>query len=179
MSHRPSWDEYFLSLAKLAATRSTCRAVAVGAVIVKDRQVLATGYNGPPAGFAHCTELGHCYVGVPRCDSDQAFTSRAAHAEMNAIAMAARKGIAVEGATMYTTLEPCLSCTKLILAAGLVQVFYEVGLSYDRARAAFVEELAIPILPLQLSPAATQRAVDLIQSPTSYKLPPDPVGYAG
>lgn len=174
MSNRPSWDEYFMSLAKLAATRSTCRAVAVGAIVVKDRQVLATGYNGPPAGFAHCSELGYCYEGVPRCDSDQSYTSRASHAEMNAIAMAARKGISVEGATMYTTLEPCLNCTKLILAAGLVQVFYEVGLSYDRARAAFVRELSIPIKPLQLSTAAIARAVHLIQTPTSLKLPLDP-----
>ncbi|WP_218080452.1 TIGR01548 family HAD-type hydrolase [Anthocerotibacter panamensis] len=177
MSQRPSWDEYFMSLAKLAATRSTCRAVSVGAVIVKDRQVLATGYNGPPRGFAHCTELGYCYVGVARCDLDQSYTSRASHAEANAIAMAARKGISVEGATMYTTLEPCLSCTKLILAAGLVQVFYEEGLTWHKSRATFAQEMPIPITALKLSTTAVERAVAFLEQPTSLKNPSDPPGY--
>jgi dCMP deaminase len=171
MGERPTWDEYFMSLAKLAATRSTCRAVAVGAVLVKDRQILATGYNGPPAGFAHCTEQGYCYVGVPRCDSDQSYTSRASHAEANAIATAARKGIPVDGATIYTTLEPCLNCTKLILAAGIVQVFYEEGLSCDRARETFVQEVKIPISKLALSASASQRAVHYLENITSLKKP--------
>lgn len=162
-----------MSLAKLAATRSTCRAVAVGAVIVKDRQILATGYNGPPAGLAHCTEQGYCYVGVARCDLDQSYTSRASHAEANAIATAARKGIAVEGATMYTTLEPCLNCTKLILAAGIVQVFYEEGLSYNLARVTFLKEIQIPITPLPISVQATQRAMAYLEGVTSLKKPWD------
>ncbi len=170
---RPSWDEYFMMLAKLAATRSTCRAVAVGTVIVKDRQILATGYNGPPAGFAHCTELGYCYEGVARCDQDQAYTSRATHAEANAIATAARKGIAVAGATLYTTLEPCLSCTKLILAAGISQVFYEEGLRTDSTRAQFCQEVHIPITPLALSAPTLARAVQYLTQPTSLKKPPD------
>jgi dCMP deaminase len=173
MHQRPSWDEYFMSLAKLAATRSTCRAVAVGAVIVKDRQVLATGYNGPPAGFSHCTELGYCYEGVSRCDQDQSYTSRATHAEANAVATAARRGIAVAGATLYTTLEPCLNCTKLILAAGIAQVFYEEGLSWDRGRAQFVQEVQIPILPLRLSENAQARATHYLASITSLKHPRD------
>ena len=83
---RPSWHEYFLMLAKLAATRSTCLAFPVGAVIVKNKQILATGYNGSPAGSAHCTEQGYCYPGLSSCDASKTMPSRAVHAEANAIA---------------------------------------------------------------------------------------------
>ena len=84
--HRPNWDEYFLMLAKLAATRSTCLAFPVGAVIVKNRQILATGYNGSPSGSAHCTTQGFCYPGLSSCDASKILPSRAVHAEANAIA---------------------------------------------------------------------------------------------
>jgi dCMP deaminase len=132
-------------LAKLAATRSTCRAAAVGAVVVKDKQVLATGYNGPPAGAHHCTDMGYCYEGISRCDADQAYPSRSSHAEANAIAMAAKKGISVDGATIYATLEPCLSCLKLIIASGIKEIYFEVPLALRTdgqgfAKAALVNE---------------------------------------
>jgi dCMP deaminase len=112
-------------LAKLAATRSTCLAFPVGAVIVKNKQVVATGYNGPPSGSTHCTTQGFCYPGLSSCDESKAMPSRAVHAEANAIAQAAKHGIATDGACIYVTLEPCLSCLKLIISAGIQEVFYE------------------------------------------------------
>ncbi|WP_069790957.1 deoxycytidylate deaminase [Cyanobacterium sp. IPPAS B-1200] len=125
--NRPSWDEYFMLMAKLAATRSTCLAFPVGAVIVKNRQVLATGYNGPPSGSVHCTAQGFCYEGLSSCDASKDLPSRAVHAEANAIARAARHGISTQGATIYVTLEPCISCLKLIISAGIREVFYETN----------------------------------------------------
>ena len=121
---RPTWHEYFIMMAKLAATRSTCLAFPVGAVIVKDRQVLATGYNGSPSGSAHCTAQGFCYPGLDSCDSPSGLPSRAIHAEANAIAQAAKHGISTHGASIYVTLEPCLYCLKLIISAGIREVFY-------------------------------------------------------
>ena len=102
---RPNWDEYFLMLAKLAATRSTCLAFPVGAVIVKNKQVLATGYNGSPSGTVHCTAQGYCYPRLlSSCDASQDFPSRAVHAEANAIAQAAKHGISTDGGSIYITL---------------------------------------------------------------------------
>ncbi len=158
---RPSWDEYFLMMAKLAATRSTCLAFPVGAVIVKNRQVLATGYNGPPSGSPHCIAQGLCYPGLSSCDASRSLPSRAVHAEANAIAQAAKHGIATEGAFIYVTLEPCLSCLKLLISAGIRQVFFETP--FDRSshipvRDSFIEQGLIQMHQIQLSAATAQRA---------------------
>jgi dCMP deaminase len=130
---RQSWDQYFIKLAQVAATRSTCLATPVGAVIVRNNRILATGYNSPPSGDVHCTEQGHCYVvempqsnvnlAVGKC-SESSLPSRAIHAEVNAIGQAARHGIAVEGAIIYVTLQPCLNCLKACMAAGISEVRY-------------------------------------------------------
>jgi len=125
---RPTWDRYFMAIASLAATRSTCLATPVGAVIVRDNQIVSTGYNGVPSGSAHCTDRGFCYEGSDRCDKSS-LPSRAIHAEANAIAQAAKNGIKTEGAKIYVTMEPCLSCLKLIIAAGIKEVFY--GTSFN------------------------------------------------
>lgn len=122
---RPSWNEYFFQIAELVASRSTCLTIAVGAAIVKDRQILATGYNGVPPGEPHCTELGHCYDQLSQCGTDSLLPSRAIHAETNAIAQAAKYGISIQRATMYVTHEPCLVCLKLIVASGISQVVYQ------------------------------------------------------
>jgi dCMP deaminase len=124
-SIRPTWNEYFMSIAKLAATRSTCISLQVGAVIVKDNQIVATGYNGPGSGSTHCTEQGYCYKGLLKCTDSSSLPSRATHAEANAIAQAAKHGIATSGATIYVTSEPCVTCLKLIIAAGIKTVYYE------------------------------------------------------
>lgn len=125
---RPSWDEYFMLLAKLAATRSTCYSRPVGAVIARDKRVLATGYNGAPPGTWHCIDKAECYWRQPEHHVpgvDPRELSRAIHAEMNAIAHAARNGISIAGATLYTTLSPCTNCFKALISAGIVKVNYE------------------------------------------------------
>lgn len=166
---RPSWDEYFLLMAKLAATRSTCLAFPVGAVIVKDRQVLATGYNGSPSGSAHCTSQGYCYDGVNNC-AESKLPSRAVHAEANAIAQAARHGIATDGATIYVTLEPCLSCLKLIISAGIREVFYETSFnSGEKAlvRDAFIKEGLVSLKQIEISEQISQKSAIFLSQPTS------------
>lgn len=115
-----------MQMAHYAATRSTCISRQVGAVIVKDKQIIATGYNGPASGLPHCSEQGFCYDGVPECGPSP-LPSRAVHAEANAIAQAARYGIATDGATLYVTLEPCLTCLKLVVSAGIRRVYYAEG----------------------------------------------------
>lgn len=169
-SQRPSWDEYFLMLAKLAATRSTCLAFPVGAVIVKNRQVLATGYNGSPSGSAHCTAQGFCYPGLSSCDASKAMPSRAVHAEANAIAQAAKHGIATDGASIYVTLEPCLSCLKLIISAGIGEVFYETAFNKGESllvRDSFIQDGLVTLTQIPLSEATAKRAALFLLNPTS------------
>lgn len=167
---RPTWDEYFLMLAKLAATRSTCIAFPVGAVIVKNKQVVATGYNGSPSGSAHCTAQGYCYPGLSSCDANKTMPSRAVHAESNAIAQAAKHGTATEDASIYVTLEPCLSCLKLIISAGIQEVFYETTFnSGEKAlvRDSFVKEGLVTLKQIHLSEKTAQRAALFLLNPTS------------
>lgn len=121
---RISWDEYFMQLAELASTRSTCLASPVGAVIVRNNEVISTGYNSPPSGAEHCTDRGECYPGVPLCSASTQ-PSRAIHAEANAIALAAKNQHGTNKATIYVTLEPCLNCLKLLLGAGIEEVVYK------------------------------------------------------
>ncbi len=167
---RPTWDEYFLMLAKLAATRSTCLAFPVGAVIVKNKQVVATGYNGSPSGSAHCTTQGYCYPGLSSCDASKILPSRAVHAEANAIAQAAKYGISTDGSSIYVTLEPCLSCLKLIISAGIKEVFYETSFnSGEKAlvRDSFVNEGLVTIKQVQLSENIAKKAASFLLSSIS------------
>lgn len=130
--NRPSWHEYFLLIAKIVSTRSTCNSRPTGAVIVKSNHILATGYNGAMPGATHCIDQPdvdgqpYCFrrmSGVP--DIDKYNFCKASHAEANAIAQAARYGISIEGATLYTTLAPCYVCLKLIATARVRAVYYE------------------------------------------------------
>jgi dCMP deaminase len=115
---RPSWDAYFCAITRAVATRATCSRKAVGAVLVKNKLILATGYNGAPAGLRHCDHSGGADLLNGHC-------ARSTHAEQNAIVQAARHGISVDGATLYCTNNPCLNCTKLLINAGVVRVVYE------------------------------------------------------
>ena len=167
---RPTWDEYFLMIAKLAATRSTCLAFPVGAVIVKDRQVLATGYNGSPSGTAHCTLQGYCYPGLSSCDASKTMPSRAVHAEANAIAQAAKHGISTNNASIYVTLEPCLSCLKLIISAGIKEVFYETPFNSGDSilvRDAFIKDGLVYLQQINLAQDTAQRAATFLLNSTS------------
>jgi dCMP deaminase len=167
---RPTWDEYFLMLAKLTATRSTCLAFPVGAVIVKDRQVLATGYNGSPSGSVHCTAQGFCYPGLSSCDASRTMPSRAIHAEANAIAQAAKHGICTSGATIYVTLEPCVSCLKLIISTGIREIFYETDFNFGDAllvRDSFLHDGLVTLTKIRLSEETATRAAFSLLNPTS------------
>jgi dCMP deaminase len=119
---RPSWDEYFMGIAELAATRSTCLRRQVGAVIVKDKKILATGYNGAPSGLKHCLDIG-CLrekMGIPSGERHE--LCRATHAEQNAIVQAAMFGVSIQGGSIYSTTHPCILCTKLIINAGIKKI---------------------------------------------------------
>jgi dCMP deaminase len=123
---RPSWDEYFMSIAEAVSKRSNCIKRQVGAIIVKDGRIISTGYNGTPRGVKNCNEGG-----CPRCNSDvesgkaldECYCS---HAEENAIVQAAYHGIGVKDGSLYTTYSPCLSCTKMVINAGIKKVYFGV-----------------------------------------------------
>jgi len=125
---RPSWDAYFMALAKLAASRSTCLSRPAGAVIVLDRQVISSGYNGSMPGVPHCSDEGQCYRrSIGAADAGKYDFCRSIHAEANAIALAAKKGVSVDGGTIYMTMFPCYVCTKLLVRAGIKEIVYEFG----------------------------------------------------
>lgn len=135
MNVRPSWDKYFIQISEVVSTRSTCLTYQVGCVVVRDKQILVTGYNGPPSGTPHCTEQGCCYPGLSQCGKGLGLPSRAIHAEMNAIAQAAKRGVSISGASIYVTKRPCLDCLKAIVASGIVEVVHKRDDSvnwYDR-----------------------------------------------
>jgi len=123
---RPSWDEYFMEMANTVSKRATCDRGRSGCVIVKDRQILVTGYVGSPAGLPHCDEVGHLFKQT--IDSDGKASThcvRTVHAEQNAICQAARRGIALDGATLYCRMTPCRTCAMLIINCGITRVVCE------------------------------------------------------
>lgn len=125
---RPTWDEYFMQMAELTAKRSTCLRRHVGAVIVKDKHIVATGYNGAPRGLSHCDELGGCLrekLNVPSGEKHE--LCRALHAEQNAIIQAATLGQSIEGASIYITHQPCVICAKMIINAGIDKIVVKEG----------------------------------------------------
>ena len=126
MSKRPSWDQYFLTITRQVAERSTCKRAKVGAVIVRDKNILATGYNGSPAGLPHCTEVG-CLIYESKTPSGEIEENcyRTIHAEMNAIAQAAKNGVGIRDAAIYVTHTPCIHCMKVLINTGIKQIFYE------------------------------------------------------
>ena len=120
--NRPTWDEYFMKITRLVAERSTCLRRKVGAIIVRDKRIIATGYNGAPRGLAHCLDIGclRAKMGIPSGERHE--LCRGAHAEQNAIIQAASAGSIMEGATMYCTTAPCSTCTKMIINAGITRL---------------------------------------------------------
>ncbi|MBD3367028.1 MAG: cytidine deaminase [Candidatus Eisenbacteria bacterium] len=119
---RPSWDEYFMDIARLVAGRSTCLRRQVGAIIVKDRRVLASGYNGAPSGLPHCDETGCVRERHKVPSGERHELCRGIHAEQNAIIQSANYGTGIDGATIYSTYHPCSVCAKMIINAGIVRV---------------------------------------------------------
>lgn len=123
---RPSWDEYFMEIARTVAKRATCDRGKSGCVIVRDRQILVSGYVGSPKGLPHCDDVGHLFKKV--IHDDDTITNhcmRTVHAEQNAICQAAKLGIALEGATLYCKMTPCRTCAMLIINCGIARVVCE------------------------------------------------------
>ena len=131
---RPSWHEYFMRIAVLAATRSTCRRRQVGAVIVKNKKVLATGYNGSPAGLRHCLEIGCLREKMAIPSGQRHELCRAIHAEQNAIIQAATSGISIYGGTLYSTTFPCIMCAKILINSGIKEIYVAEGYPDDLSR---------------------------------------------
>lgn len=122
--NRPNWDEYFLEIANVVKKRSTCLRRQVGAVIVKENRILTTGYNGVPPKIEHCITKGCLRQKLNIPSGEKHELCRALHAEQNAIIQAAKNGVSIEGATIYVTHQPCIICTKLIMASGIKRVVY-------------------------------------------------------
>jgi dCMP deaminase len=126
MSTRPTWDQYFMTITRQVAERSTCLRAKVGAVIVRDKNILATGYNGAPAGLPHCTDVG-CLVYRSTTPSGEVEENcfRCIHAEINAIAQAAKNGASIRDAAVYVTHTPCIQCFKVLINTGIKRIFYD------------------------------------------------------
>ena len=123
---RASWEEYFMQIAEILKTRSTCLRRQVGALIVKDNRIITTGYNGAPEGIKHCSDLGSCLRSELKIPSGERHElCRALHAEQNAIIQAAKIGVSTQGATMYVTLQPCVICAKMAINAGIKKIVYK------------------------------------------------------
>jgi dCMP deaminase len=140
---RAPWDEYFMKIAQVVSSRATCGRRHVGAVIVRDRNLLSTGYNGSIRGLPHCEEVGHMM--------EAGHCVRTVHAEANAIAQAARNGVAIDGASIYITASPCWSCFKLIANTGILRVcygeFYRDEHIFEAAREAGIDLVHVPLSP--------------------------------
>ncbi len=128
---RLSWDEYFMEITKLVARRSTCIRRQVGAILVKSRKILATGYNGAPAGLDHCMDVGCLRQELNVPSGERHELCRGLHAEQNAIIQAAFHGVSIRGATVYCTNLPCSICIKMIINAGIKDVVYLDGYADD------------------------------------------------
>ena len=140
--HRPTWNEYFMSIAHEVAQRSTCERAQVGAVIVREKRILTTGYNGSPRGLEHCTDVG--------CLMDNGHCIRTLHAEQNAIIQAALHGVITEGATIYVTHQPCFICAKTIINAGITEIVYDKEYKDDRSLD-FLQQAGVKITALNSS----------------------------
>jgi dCMP deaminase len=137
--NRPAWEDYFMGITSLVAQRSTCTRRAVGAIIVKDKRILSTGYNGAPTGIRHCLDVGCLREKLDIPSGERHELCRGIHAEQNAIIQAAYHGVSVKGATLFCTNLPCSICTKIIINAGLKKIFYQDGYADSMSEEMFKE----------------------------------------
>lgn len=147
---RLDWDEYFMIQAVLLASRSTCTRLAVGAAIVRDKRIIAGGYNGAVAGDEHCIDSG-CLLRDGHC-------VRTIHAEMNAVLQCAKFGVSMDGASVYVTDFPCLQCTKMLLQAGITQINYLRNYHNDEYALHLLELKNVGVTQIKLAPDALERA---------------------
>ena len=141
---RPDWDEYFIRIAKLVAERSTCLRRAVGALIVKNKRILTTGYNGTPSGITHCEVAGCLREKLKVPSGERHELCRGLHAEQNAIIQAALHGVDIHGATLYCTNQPCSICAKMLINAGIKEIVMESGYPDEMAKE-FFEEAGVEV----------------------------------
>lgn len=146
MVKRPSWDQYFMEIAELVSSRSTCLRRQVGAVLVRDKHIISTGYNGAPRGVTHCLDMGclRQQLGIPSGERHE--MCRGTHAEQNAIIQAALHGVSTSGATLYCTHQPCILCAKMLINAGVETIVF---------RGAYPDKLALELF--------NEAGVELIQ----------------
>lgn len=165
---RPSWEEYFLAITDLVAERSTCLRRKVGAILVRDRRIIATGYNGAPSGITHCVEAG-CLreqMGIPSGERHE--LCRGLHAEQNAIIQAALHGFSIRHSTLFCTNLPCSICSRMLINAGIEKIYYLSGYP-DSLTAALLQEANIPLI--QVSRDGRQTAPPLPMAPPA-NVPP-------
>lgn len=141
---RPSWDEYFLEMAQLVAKRSTCLRRSVGAILVREKRILATGYNGAPSGLKHCFEIGCMRQKLKIPSGERHELCRALHAEQNALIQASLHGISVKGATLYATTQPCVICAKMLINSGIKEIVITQGYP-DKMAMEFLKEAKIKV----------------------------------
>jgi dCMP deaminase len=141
---RPDWDEYFLDIAELVSRRATCRRRSVGAVLVKEKRILATGYNGAPSGLRHCLDLGCLREQNNVPSGERHELCRGLHAEQNSIIQAALHGVSVKDATLYCTNHPCVICAKMIINAGVAKVIFREGYS-DQLSEEMLQEAGVSV----------------------------------
>jgi dCMP deaminase len=146
-SNRPSWENYFMGITVLVAKRSTCLRRSVGAIIVKDKRILTTGYNGAPSGIRHCLEVGCLREQLNVASGERHELCRGIHAEQNAIIQAAFHGVSIKDSTLFCTNLPCSICAKMIINAGIKKIYYQSGyadaISEDMLQEASVELIKV------------------------------------
>ena len=141
---RPSWDEYFLQMAELASQRATCLRRRVGAVLVKDKRILSTGYNGAPSGLEHCLEKGCLRDQLKIPSGERHELCRGLHGEQNALIQASLHGVSVKGSTLYATTQPCIICAKMLINAGIAEIVIAGGYP-DKMAMDFLKQAGIKV----------------------------------
>ena len=144
---RPSWEDYFSEITDLVSKRSTCLRRQVGAVLVKNKRILATGYNGAPTGMSHCEEVGCLRESQKVPSGERHELCRALHAEQNVIVQAAYHGIPIAGATLFCTTFPCVICAKMLINAGIKKIYYKEGYP-DELSSEMLKEAGIEVLQI-------------------------------
>lgn len=145
--HRPSWPSYFMDIATLVARRSTCQRRSVGAVIVKNKRILSTGYNGAPSGIDHCAQTGCLRERMDVPSGERHELCRGIHAEQNAIIQAAFHGVSIQGSDLYCTNLPCSICAKMIINAGVRRILYRSGYA-DTMSSQMLREAGVEVVHL-------------------------------
>ena len=148
-NRRPDWDSYFMEIARIVSKRSTCKRRSVGALIVKEKRILSTGYNGAPMGLKHCIEAECLRDRLNVASGERHELCRGLHAEQNAIIQAAYHGVSINGADIYSTHLPCSICIKMIINAGIAKVFYADGYPDDLAME-MIKESGVALAKVEL-----------------------------